>query len=883
MARRDVRRRPGRTVLVAILVAIPVLAMTLGSIFGRSNDARDGFAAEYRAGADDIVVSQEHGHDDTDFLRSLPGGVEYRSALGLRWGPVEIADGSVLEGVELQDPGAGQPPLQGTSQREGEWPGDGQVWLSRPLAEALEASVGDTLELRHPAGTWEVSGIGRVDADFDRRLLVIPGLDPEQFRPGVLRRTTVMDVPAARGSAEIERVAREIERQLGATPYAGTDGQAYVSWRDQWHDADSDAWVAWGWVAGVIALAATGIVIAAAFATSARRQLVTVGLLSASGAGERAIRRTLALQGMWTGLAGSIVGVALGVAGVLVGRGPIERFNGHVFAPLVIRPADLAVIVVTGTVAATAAAALPARTAARVPVMAALAGRRPLGKVPPTLAPRGVAMFAVGVFLLVVAANTTDGAVGVAVGIFGGLLVLVGLCCCSPIAVQALSAVAAAAGRTWRFAGRSLGRTRARTAAVVTAVGVTGALAVAGSTFAISWRPDEVHVRTWPADTAVFAPVDEPAWLVDGAPADRPTGAEGEVADFDAAPSRPFADSARQLVEAIVPTAEWHERRVVTWDEPPEGSQITGSTTDSVSRWMSIVVADEATMDLYDLDDTDRERLAEVGMLALNSYFLVPDEPTAGGDPGDVRRTARLSMVSGDVEVPFAVRHESVDVASTGRVPSSNFTTGTDAFMITPEAAQAAGLDVVAAGAFLRSDHALTVEQRVGLQDLTWGSGRSDSLDSVYADVPAPSRIMFGVSTEWPSNALSSAEVQGIGTGLALVLTLAVVAVSLSLSAAEGRDERDTLVAVGARPSMLRRLAGSKAALISATGLALAVPAGLVPAFALVRATDREFSVPWLVLAGFVAVPLVAGIAATAASTVAQRLRPTTMSTLATD
>ena len=73
---------------------------------------------------------------------------------------------------------------------------------------------------------------------------------------------------------------------------------------------------------GALSLAVTGIIVAAAFATSARRQLVTVGLLSSNGAPEGVIRRSLALQGSWAGLVGSLLGVAAGLVGVQVLRGP---------------------------------------------------------------------------------------------------------------------------------------------------------------------------------------------------------------------------------------------------------------------------------------------------------------------------------------------------------------------------------------------------------------------------------------------------------------------------------------------------------------------------------------------------------------------------------
>ena len=100
--------------------------------------------------------------------------------------------------------------------------------------------------------------------------------------------------------------------------------------------------LAWSWVIGALALAVTGIIVAAAFATSARRQLVTVGLLSSNGAPERVIRRSLALQGSWTGLAGSVLGVAAGLVGVQALRGRIEQLLGHAVTGHGVAPLDLA-------------------------------------------------------------------------------------------------------------------------------------------------------------------------------------------------------------------------------------------------------------------------------------------------------------------------------------------------------------------------------------------------------------------------------------------------------------------------------------------------------------------------------------------------------------
>ncbi len=56
LARREVRRRPGRTLLVALLVALPILAMTIGSIIVRTDTGQAAYARSY--GASDFAINQ---------------------------------------------------------------------------------------------------------------------------------------------------------------------------------------------------------------------------------------------------------------------------------------------------------------------------------------------------------------------------------------------------------------------------------------------------------------------------------------------------------------------------------------------------------------------------------------------------------------------------------------------------------------------------------------------------------------------------------------------------------------------------------------------------------------------------------------------------------
>jgi len=201
--------------------------------------------------------------------------------------------------------------------------------------------------------------------------------------------------------------------------------------------------------------------------------------------------------------------------------------------------------------------------------------------------------------------------------------------------------------------------------------------------------------------------------------------------------------------------------------------------------------------------------------------------------------------------------------------------------MITEDAARRAGFEIVADGAFVRSDGSLTRTQQNELTDLFYGDG--SSLGYHYRDVPLPGENSpWNVSFQMDPAAQRSALVQAVIVGAALLITLLVVAIGLSLAATESRDERDVLVAVGARPATMRRMAGAKASVITLTGIVLAIPTGMVPIAAVMQTLEEPLYIPWLAIGALVFVlPVVAGLAAWGVSSIAQRARPVRMSNLA--
>jgi hypothetical protein len=120
--------------------------------------------------------------------------------------------------------------------------------------------------------------------------------------------------------------------------------------------------------------------------------------------------------------------------------------------------------------------------------------------------------------------------------------------------------------------------------------------------------------------------------------------------------------------------------------------------------------------------------------------------------------------------------------------------------------------------------------------------------------------------------------------GAMLLLTAGVVGVGMALWAAEGKDERDILVSIGASPRVLARVAAIKAGLLAFVGGVIAVPLGFGTLRLAIGAAGEETRFPWLVVAGVVVVvPASIAVGALAGSAAVQRARPVRMSSLATD
>jgi putative ABC transport system permease protein len=234
-------------------------------------------------------------------------------------------------------------------------------------------------------------------------------------------------------------------------------------------------------VLGMLLIALVGI---GGFTVLAQRRLRAIGLLAAQGATERDIRLVVQANGAATGLAGAVTGLVLGFLAWLAYRPQAESGAHHVMGVFQLPWTVIVISMALAVIATYFAASRPAKAIAKVPVVAALAGRPPVPKKTRHLAiPVGIG-FLVATFLLL-------GMAGAGVGTSGGgqgsgmlelVVGLVALVVAIVLLSPALLGVVAAGGRrapiAVRLALRDLARYRARSGPALAAISVATLIAV---------------------------------------------------------------------------------------------------------------------------------------------------------------------------------------------------------------------------------------------------------------------------------------------------------------------------------------------------------------------------------------------------------------------
>jgi FtsX-like permease family len=241
-------------------------------------------------------------------------------------------------------------------------------------------------------------------------------------------------------------------------------------------------WEALTVVAGALALFMTGLIAAAAFVVGARRQLRELGLVGAVGGERRHVLAVVLLGGTTLGLAGSLLGALLGILVAYLSHPLLDDLVGHAIGPVQINYGVVIGTVAMGTGAATLAALAPARAAAKLSTVDALAGRSRAPQPPGRIAGAGLVVVVAGGALTAWGTRTDHDLL-----LAGGLIAMLsGFLLSIPLLVVLVGRSASRLPVTGRLAARDAARHGRRTGAAVAAAAIALSVPVAFSTYSSS-------------------------------------------------------------------------------------------------------------------------------------------------------------------------------------------------------------------------------------------------------------------------------------------------------------------------------------------------------------------------------------------------------------
>lgn len=510
LAWRDARRAKGRTLLVLVMVALPVLGVTAGDVLIQTSSVSQTEGLTRELGAADASVHfettqviRQTGDDenDTEYLagRAKPEDQTLASiekTLGRKVGGIQWQDAGTIvfrkgdsfaeaagNGIDLSSP-----LVKGiyalTSGRAPRAPGE--VAVSPKLA-TTGFGIGATIS---PLKGSPLTVVGVVASGSYRELPEIVGL-PGTLPGDILGAGPRFLIGGGPVSwAEVGELnalgGRVLSREVVTNPPEDTGG-------DEMSYAGDNRAVQVALLIIVMALIELALLAGPAFAVGARRQARGLALLGATG-GTRAQLRGVVLSGaLLIGLAAAAVGVPLGILAARAGQPILQRFDTNIFGPFEVPWLHLVGFAVFAVVSCVLAAAVPAIIASRQDIVRVLSGRRgdaPANKAIPVF---GLALFGLGITGAVVGPSSTyDNDYGMFLVAVCSVVAVLGLIMVLPILVSLVARFSGRLPLSVRYAVRDAARHRTRTVPAIAAVMATVAGVVA---LGITSSSDETENR----------------------------------------------------------------------------------------------------------------------------------------------------------------------------------------------------------------------------------------------------------------------------------------------------------------------------------------------------------------------------------------------------
>lgn len=878
IARREARRAKGRSALVLAMITLPVLALAFAAVTYDMFQLTPAEEATRKLGTAEAQLRWEYAGPvqqdaegqgsipeadaqtrttpatEAEMLGVLPAGSRViRSADGL----IEMRTAAGIGTLNAQALDVGDPMVSGiVALLSGRAPAnDGEVALTGKAVDRLGAGIGDTIRPAEGSTSWTVVGIVEFPASLNETVVFRPGALPGA-NPATL--TWLVDAPAPVTWDQVLRLNQYGILVASRAVLLDPPPPAQTPFPYDGLETDIQVVTVGVLVAG-LALLEVVLLAGPAFAVGARRRQRDLALVAANGGTPAHLRRIVLADGVVLGALGAVLGIAVGVLAAFAARPLLETYLWHERAGgYRVFPLALAGIAGIAVVTGVLAALVPAFTAARINLVAALTGRRGVVRSRKRWLFAGLVVTALG------AATTTYGAWQVSSDlILAGLIVgELGLVLCTPALVGLIARLGRALPLAPRIALRDTARNRASAAPAISAVmaAVAGSVAIGVYLTAGEARQNAQYIPALPTGyVGIVIQNNGPDDRDDPPPAtDRVMAAArahlpvdrivelGQVTCPNSAKADAWCGVGAQMPEdrqcplyllQREPTRE--EQRQARRD-PRCQTEVSGWTYGSSIG--DVVGGRDA---VAAITGTSGDDLARAGAVLDAGGVVVYDE--------------RL-IVDGKVTlmVTEGATNEDPGESRTITVPGYAMTTGTE-----PMGAIYSAAAVAAAGLPTRSAGVAVATTRMPTQ------AEEDALNAAMRDIDGRLSVSVerGPRGQEDPTALILAMVAG-------VITLGAASIATGLAAADGRADLSTLAAVGASPRVRRLLSLSQSGVIAGLGSTLGVVAGLGAAFAVLfafnqAAVDRwppeapyPMNVPWTNLAVVLVVPLVAMLAA---------------------
>ena len=225
----------------------------------------------------------------------------------------------------------------------------------------------------------------------------------------------------------------------------------------------------------VLALATVGMLLIAlvgvgGFTVLAQRRLRSLGLLAAQGAADRNIRLVVRANGVLVGVVGAVAGLVLGLAAWLAYRPSVESDAHHSIGAFQLPWTVIGVAVALAVVATYVAAARPARSVTRIPVVTALAGRPAPPKQVRRSALPGLILLGGAMALFAFSGTSNGNGSGSIELVLGFVALIAAVILLAPACLSLLARLGRRAPIAARLALRDLARYRARSGSALAAI-----------------------------------------------------------------------------------------------------------------------------------------------------------------------------------------------------------------------------------------------------------------------------------------------------------------------------------------------------------------------------------------------------------------------------